>query len=338
MVLGGESGWLGVRQRLELKSCWWNRNLSTVELLAKRSTPSDFNAVIDESEISGYAADTSASMVDFLNCITMAELIHLPFTGANLTWHNCSDGDRSLWKRLDRMLVNGTWLVHWPQSIYISASPRTSDHSPLILQGHDRCGDTPIFRFDNFMLNYLDFLICLFGGGRRQTQVTLDHLQPYVKNTVTAPEAAQLISPVTRTEIKEAQFDINENSAPSPDGFSSGFFKSTWAVVGEDFCQAIMEFFAHGCLLKQVNATLITLILKVQLPTKVGDFRPISYCNVIYKVITMIMVKCMQLVLDKMIDNSQNAFVPGRSFGQCSTCTRITVGIQPKQAASAMHD
>ncbi|KAL0433540.1 UNVERIFIED_CONTAM: hypothetical protein Slati_2688300 [Sesamum latifolium] len=115
-------------------------------------------------------------------------------------------------------------------------------------------------------------------------------------------------------EIKEALFDINEDSAQGPDGFSSGFFKSTWEVVGEDFCQAIMEFFAHGCLLKQVNATLIILIPKVQLPTKVGDFRPISYCNVIYKVITKIMVKQMHLVLDKLIDNSQNTFVPGRSI------------------------
>ncbi|KAL0453206.1 UNVERIFIED_CONTAM: hypothetical protein Slati_1298700 [Sesamum latifolium] len=93
-----------------------------------------------------------------------------------------------------------------------------------------------------------------------------------------------------------------------------GFRLSTWAVVGEDFCQAIMEFFANGRLLKQVNATLITLIPKVQLPTKVGDFRLISHCNVIYKVITKIMVKRMRLVLDKLIDNSQNAFVPDRSI------------------------
>ncbi|KAL0299917.1 UNVERIFIED_CONTAM: hypothetical protein Scaly_3064900, partial [Sesamum calycinum] len=74
----------------------------------------DFNAVLDDSEVNGYAADTSASMADFLECITESELTHLPFTGANFTWHNCSDGERSLWKRLDRMLVNEAWLVQWP--------------------------------------------------------------------------------------------------------------------------------------------------------------------------------------------------------------------------------
>ncbi|KAL0302151.1 UNVERIFIED_CONTAM: hypothetical protein Scaly_3040800 [Sesamum calycinum] len=97
----------------------------------------DFNAVLDDSEVSGNAADTSASMAEFSECITDSELHHLPFTGANFTWHNCSDGERSLWKRLDRMLVNEAWLAKWPQSKYISTNPRTSDHSPLILQSQD---------------------------------------------------------------------------------------------------------------------------------------------------------------------------------------------------------
>ncbi|KAL0293518.1 UNVERIFIED_CONTAM: putative ribonuclease H protein [Sesamum angustifolium] len=122
------------------------------------------------------------------------------------------------------------------------------------------------------------------------------------------------LSPLQRHEIREALADINEDSAPGPDGFSSGFFKASWDVIGEDVCRAVMEFFNHDRLLKQLNATLITLIPKVQLPTKVGDFRPIACCNVIYKIITKIMVKRMQLVLEKLVDNCQNAFVPGRSI------------------------
>ncbi|KAL0295719.1 UNVERIFIED_CONTAM: hypothetical protein Sangu_3187800 [Sesamum angustifolium] len=117
----------------------------------------DFNAVLDDSEVSGYAADTSASMAEFLECITESELTHLPFTGANFTWHNCSDGERSLWKRLDRMLVNEAWLVKWPQSKYISSHPRTSDHSPLILQGQDSRHYSSMFRFENYMTKMVGF-------------------------------------------------------------------------------------------------------------------------------------------------------------------------------------
>ncbi|KAK4381007.1 hypothetical protein Sango_3009400 [Sesamum angolense] len=141
-----------------------------------------------------------------------------------------------------------------------------------------------------------------------------DYTAPFARYLISENEATQISSHVQRSEIKEALFDINEDSAPGLDGFSSGFFKATWAVTGEDVCRAVMEFFNNGRLLKQLNATLITLIPMVQLPTKVGDFRPISCCNVVYKIITKIMVKRMQLVLEKLVDNCQNAFVPGRSI------------------------
>ncbi|KAL0288904.1 UNVERIFIED_CONTAM: hypothetical protein Sradi_7086900, partial [Sesamum radiatum] len=88
------------------------------------------------------------------------------------------------------------------------------------------------------------------------------------KHLISEEEATQITAPVQRHEIKDALFDINEDSAPGPDGFSSSFFKATWAVIGEDVCRAIMEFFNHGRLLKQLNATLLTFIPKVQLPTK----------------------------------------------------------------------
>ncbi|KAL0295690.1 UNVERIFIED_CONTAM: hypothetical protein Sangu_3188900 [Sesamum angustifolium] len=50
------------------------------------------------------------------------------------------------------------------------------------------------------------------------------------------------------------------------------------------------------------------------MPLYVSDYRPISCCNVLYKAITKIMVKRIHRILPLMIDNSQNAFVPGRSI------------------------
>ncbi|KAK4391361.1 hypothetical protein Sango_1913900 [Sesamum angolense] len=134
------------------------------------------------------------------------------------------------------------------------------------------------------------------------------------KHILTQEEANLLIAPVTRNEIKEALFEIDDESAPGPDGYTSAFFKAAWPVIGQAISEAIGEFFRTGKLLKQVNATLLALILKVNLPTQVSDYRPIACCNVIYKTITKIIVKRMQLVLHMLIDHSQNAFVPGRSI------------------------
>lgn len=68
-----------------------------------------------------------------------------------------------------------------------------------------------------------------------------------------------LVRGVTDVEIKQAIFDIGNDKAPGPDGYTSGFFKKTWDIVGFDVCQAVKEFFVSGQLLKQLNHTIIAL-------------------------------------------------------------------------------
>ncbi|XP_074278146.1 uncharacterized protein LOC141601744 [Silene latifolia] len=55
-------------------------------------------------------------------------------------------------------------------------------------------------------------------------------------------------------------------------------------IIGADICGAVSDFFTHGKLLKQVNHTLVSLIPKVPLPENVAQFRPMSCCNVLYKI------------------------------------------------------
>ncbi|KAL0367300.1 UNVERIFIED_CONTAM: hypothetical protein Sradi_3620100 [Sesamum radiatum] len=162
---------------------------------------------------------------------------------------------------------------------------------------------------------FIDYYQTLLGGRRRNQPIDLRFLRPWARHILTEDEAHLLIIPVMEDEVKQAIFDIDETKAPGPDGYSSAFFKAAWPVVGGEVTRAIMEFFRTGRLLKQVNATLITLIPKVSNPTVVGEFRPISCCNVLYKAITKILVQRMRGTLDKLISPSQNAFVPGRSIG-----------------------
>ncbi|KAL0308092.1 UNVERIFIED_CONTAM: hypothetical protein Scaly_2961100 [Sesamum calycinum] len=70
------------------------RNLSTGIQNEPWLILGDFNAVMDDSEVCGQAADTSASMVEFQSCVRDTSLVPLPFTGCPYTWHNCSEGPR----------------------------------------------------------------------------------------------------------------------------------------------------------------------------------------------------------------------------------------------------
>lgn len=57
--------------------------------------------------------------------------------------------------------------------------------------------------------------------------------------------------------------------------------------------EAVRSCLESGRLLKEVNNTMITLIPKVPCPNVVGDYQPISCCNVLYKVITKML--CLKL-------------------------------------------
>ncbi|KAL0340158.1 UNVERIFIED_CONTAM: Transposon TX1 uncharacterized protein [Sesamum radiatum] len=191
----------------------------------------------------------------------------------------------------------------------------------------------------------------LLGGDRTDRAMDLRYLRPWAKHIVTDEEASLLVRPITKDDVKTTVFDIEEDRAPGPDGYSSRFFKAAWLVVGEEITAAVMDFFTTGRLLKQVNATLITLIPKVCAPPLVADFRPISCCNVIYKIITKILVLRIRGVLDKIISPSQTAFVPGRSisdnvllaqelfsgYNQCRLPPRCALKVDLRKAYDTME-
>ena len=48
-----------------------------------------------------------------------------------------------------------------------------------------------------------------------------------------------MIRDVTENEINMALFDIYDDKAPVPDGFTSKFFKKAWLIVKQGFWAAI---------------------------------------------------------------------------------------------------
>ncbi|KAK4381224.1 hypothetical protein Sango_2988800 [Sesamum angolense] len=111
----------------------------------------DFNAVLDMSEVSGASGDIRVAINEFNDCILQTGLLSLPMQGERFTWHNCSLDGRSLWKRLDRLIVNDVWMDRWPNLFYTCLTPRTSDHSPLVFKGDCRNMQVSLFRFDNYL-------------------------------------------------------------------------------------------------------------------------------------------------------------------------------------------
>lgn len=123
---------------------------------------------------------------------------------------------------------------------------------------------------------------------------------------------ATLTKTVTPEEVGDALFQIGPLKAPSPDGFPARFFQRNWDVVKEDVTKAVIKFFEDGAMPEGVNDTVIVLIPKGKYPKTIKDYRPISLCNVIYKVISKVLVNRSRPLLDDLVSETQSAFVPGR--------------------------
>ena len=85
-------------------------------------------------------------------------------------------------------------------------------------------------------------------------------------------------------------------------------------MVGSDVTRAIQKFFEFGALPTAWNVTAITLTPKKQFLIGLGDYRPISCCNVIYKYISKLICSRLKLVLGAIISPTQSAFVEGRNI------------------------
>lgn len=54
--------------------------------------------------------------------------------------------------------------------------------------------------------------------------------------------------------------------------------------------EIVQQAFIHGCIPEDLNEVLVTLIPKVDHPEKISQFRPISLLNVVFKLITKVVV------------------------------------------------
>ncbi|XP_057251529.1 uncharacterized protein LOC130591734 [Beta vulgaris subsp. vulgaris] len=102
--------------------------------------------------------------------------------------------------------------------------------------------------------------------------------------------------------------------SPGPDGFNFLSIKKAWDVIKEDIYGILEEFWTSSRLPKGSNVAFIALIAKIDNPEGLKDYRPISMVGCIYKIISKVLAKRLQRVIDTLIGPFQSSFIAGRQI------------------------
>ena len=155
----------------------------------------------------------------------------------------------------------------------------------------------------------VDYFTSLFSTSNPST---MEEVIAHVEQVVCPDMNARLMAPYSAEEVKRALFQMSPSKSPGSDGITALFFQKLWNIVGTDVIDAVLDFLSCGKMLSSINFTHIALVPKVKSPDCMPQFRPISLCNVLYKIVSKVLVNRMKVILPRIISDSQSAFVPGR--------------------------
>jgi hypothetical protein len=92
-----------------------------------------------------------------------------------------------------------------------------------------------------------------------------------------------------------------KNKSPSHDGWTMEFYLELFYLLVDEILRVVDESTVSNHISGALNVTLITLIPKNLNPSSFDDFRPISLCNFLYKVIAKIIANMVKGVMSSCI-------------------------------------
>jgi hypothetical protein len=104
-----------------------------------------------------------------------------------------------------------------------------------------------------------------------------------------------------REEVYATLKSIGNLKAPGPDGIPALFYKEYWDIVGDDVVTEVLKVLRGGPMPARWNDTAIVLIPKVRKPEYIKDLRPISLCNVIYKLVSKVLANRVKRILPEVV-------------------------------------
>lgn len=140
----------------------------------------------------------------------------------------------------------------------------------------------------------------LFASREGQYDPVLNLIQP----RITTEENESLIVPITKGGIQEALKYMHPEKSQGLDGFNPTFYQKNWHICGDDIFEVVTFWLDRGFFPPSINDTNVCLIPKCSKPNNMKDHRPISLCNVVYKLVSKVLANRMKKLLPKLCRRS----------------------------------
>jgi hypothetical protein len=117
---------------------------------------------------------------------------------------------------------------------------------------------------------------------------------------------------VIEDELKEVLHKFKKYKIPGTNGWTIDLFLGIYEIIGMDILKVVEESHINGHMHTPLNATFISLIPNTDAPQCLEDFRPISLCKCIYKVVSKIINQRIRVILSASLSPEKFSILKSR--------------------------
>eukprot|EP00253_Pinus_taeda_P035974 PITA_35974 len=130
---------------------------------------------------------------------------------------------------------------------------------------------------------------------------------------------------VSKEEVESVIKSMAKDKSPGPNGWTIKLFQHFFDKIGAKLIEVVEESRKKGAVYSPFNATFVALIPKKEVLESFEDFRPISLCNSIYKIIAKVIAVRIKPILSRCITNEQFGFLDGHQIHEAIGVAHETI-------------